>query len=144
MRGQLKQPKSLKLTGNVWLKYEDEEAIETADAGDIMLYQNTDASPRHFIKGNYYQTGQSGYLRADIFDGKEWQILDITDFCEHKEHYFSKTECPIDVFYRCKDLLSLSAGVVVYRGYRGGHYSTYLHEPNPFKGRKGHQPPKKK
>lgn len=137
MRGQEKATKSLLLSGNIYLKYEDEEAIQSAEKGDITLYLNTDTSDRVPIKGNYYAKGYVGYFKADIYDGKEWQVLNISDFLEEKENHFSKSECAIDTYALIREILEEKAGVEVYKGYRGGHYTTYLHVSQPYKGKKG-------
>ncbi len=136
MRGQEKTIKSLLLTGTIYLKYEDEEQIAQAVKGDITLYLNTDTSDRVPLKGNYYAKGYAGYFKADIYDGKEWQVLHITDFLEDKEHHFSKSECSIDTYHLIREILAEKAGTEVYRSYRGGHYTTYLHSPNPYKGKR--------
>jgi hypothetical protein len=137
MRGQEKTVKSLLLTGTIYLKYEDEEQIATAQKGDITLYLNTDTSDRVPLKGNYYAKGYVGYFKADIFDGKEWQVLNITDFLEDKEHHFSKSECAIDTYHLIREMLEGHAGTEVYKGYRGGHYTTYLHVSQPYQGKRG-------
>lgn len=137
MRGQEKIVKSLFMTGKVYLKYEDDELIGKPEKGDVYLYINTDSSDRVPIKGNYFVTGYAGYFRADIYDGKAWQVMDINDFLEEKENYFSKTECSIDTFRLCQEILQEKAGTELYKGYRGGHYSTYLHVAGEYKGKKG-------
>lgn len=137
MRGQEKAVKSLVLTGNVYLKYEEDEQIASAEKGDVYLYLNTDALDRVPLKGNYYTKGYTGYFKADIHDGKEWQVLNIGDFLEEKENYFSKSECSIDTYHLIVGLLREKSGIVVYKGYRGGHYTTHLHVSQPYKGKKG-------
>jgi hypothetical protein len=138
MRGQAKTVKSLFLSGNVYLKYEDEEALETPEKGDICLYLNTENTDKTRIKGDYFRTGYAGYYKAEIFDGKEWQFLNVNDFCEHKEHYFSKSERSFDTYTLCSEFFRNAAGAEVFKGYRGGHYSLHQYVPGVYKGKKGH------
>lgn len=137
MRGQEKPLKTIILTGNVYLKYEDDEQIARAEKGDIYLYLNSENSERVPLKGNYYNKGYVGYFKADVYDGKEWQILTITDLLEEKENHFSKTECAIYTYQLAADILRTKSGTELYKGYRGGHYTTYRHIAQPYKGRKG-------
>lgn len=136
MRGQAKTVKSLFLTGNVYLKYEDEEQMAAPEKGDIFMYLNTENTTKVAIKGDYFRTGYAGYFKADIFDGKEWQLLNIGEFCEDKENYFTKSECSIDTYHFCSELLRQKEGAEVFKGYRGGHYSLYQHVPGVYKGKK--------
>jgi hypothetical protein len=135
MRGRKKPIKSLIITGQVYLQYEDDEDIAAAEAGDIVLFLNLDIIPT-FSSGDYYKKYLGGSFKADIYDGKTWCPLLLADLCEHKEHFFSKSEIPIDSYNFCKQIIAEKAGIALYRSYRL-HYSTYLHEENPFKGKKG-------
>ena len=137
MRGQAKTVKTLTISGNVYLKYEDGEAMEAPLVGDIFLYLSTENTDKVLIKGDYFRTGYAGYFKADIFDGKEWQLLHVPDFCEDKEHYFSKSERSIDRYQFCSDYFRKHEGSVVYKTYRGGHYSLHPYVPGVYKGKKG-------
>lgn len=137
MRGQPKNTKSLIISGNIYLKYEDDEQLATPEKGDIYLYLNTENTFKTLIKGDYFNKGYAGYFKADIFDGKEWQLLNIGEFFEFKEHHFTKSECSIDTYKLCVELLAPFAGNEVYKGYRGGHYSLHQYEPGIYKGKRG-------
>lgn len=131
-RGKAKKIRSLTLSGNVYLKYEILPEQEF-NPGDIMVYINNDSIS--YIKGSYYNSGYSGYLKLNIYDGREWQHIIESEFFEHKENFFSKKEYPIDTYNLIKEIIEGKAGELVYRTYRS-HYSTYLHEMNVFKGKK--------
>jgi hypothetical protein len=139
MRGQAKTVKSLIMSGNVYLKYEDDEALESPEKGDLYLYLNTENTDKTPIKGDYFRTGYAGYFKAEIFDGKEWQLITVTDFCEDKEHYFHKSERSIDTYHLCSEILRSAEGTEVFKGYRGGHYSRHQYIPGIYKGKKGQQ-----
>lgn len=111
----------LMLTGNVYLKYEDEEAITSAEKGDLMLYLNTDNAPQPLIKGDYHATGHAGYFKADLYDGRKWTPLHLTDFFEARQHHFHKKELAYDCYLLCAEILRAQAGTEVIRTYRE-HY----------------------
>ena len=105
----------------MYLKYEDEDAIAAAVKGDLMLYLNTDNAPQPPVKGDYRATGYSGYFKADIFDGRKWTPLHITDFFAAREHHFHKKELAHDCYLLCAEMLRARAGAEVIRTYRE-HY----------------------
>lgn len=111
----------LTLTGNVYLKYEDEEAIASAGKGDLMLYLNTDNAPQPLIKGDYHTTGYAGYFKADIYDGRKWTPLHLTDFFAARQHHFHKKEQAHDCYLLCAEILRVQIGAEVIRTYRE-HY----------------------
>ncbi|MBN9543481.1 MAG: hypothetical protein J0G32_06810 [Alphaproteobacteria bacterium] len=133
-RGRKKEVKSITLTGNIFLKYEYEEE-QTFETGDIMFVLNNDATSP--FKGEYYKIGYAGYFKLYVYDGYDWKHLIDNEFFENRENHFSKKEMPIDNFEFIKDTVTCKAGVLVYKTYRE-HYTTYLHEMNAFKGKKGH------
>lgn len=109
------------MSGAVFLKYEDEEAITKAAKGDIFLYLDSDGKSYPLDKGNYWETGSVGYFKAEVFDGKGWKPLNLSDFFEDRTHHFSKTECPIDTYALCKESLVKMGGTKLMRTYRE-HY----------------------
>jgi len=115
-----KDPVIITLTGNVYLRYEDEEAIESAHKGDLLVYPCNDAlnSTR---QGDYYSTGFSGYFKVDVFEGNVWCPIIMTTVFPANEHHFGKKECPIDTYRLCLDMLKALAGRRLTRTYRE-HY----------------------
>ncbi|AZL15124.1 hypothetical protein [Rickettsiales endosymbiont of Stachyamoeba lipophora] len=131
MRGKPKNIKSLIINGNLYLKYEDEEQLAIPQKGDIMFYLNDDASPKSGMLGNYFDKGYAGYFKMDIFDGKEWQGLNMEEFFDHKEYQFHKKEVPIDCYNLCKEAMENFTNLPVYYNYRG-HYTNHLHVQNDY------------
>lgn len=129
MRGQPKEVKSIELTGNVFL---EQEELINPKKGDLLLYAVSES--KIF---DYHQRGHRGYLKLKIYDSREWCFADTEELLENREHHFSKTELPIDCFYFCREILSQKIGTKLYRTYRC-HYSTYLHQNDNYKGKKGH------
>lgn len=113
-------PRELKTTGKVYIKYVDDKNL--AIKGDIMLLLNDDATS--LVKGNYYDTKISGYIKANIYDGKVWQIVNIDNFCEDRENRFHKKQYAIDSANICKEIIESKKDTIVYRTYRC-HYSTF-------------------
>lgn len=110
------------LTGKVYLRYdeEDELAMQSAAKGDLLAYpQNTALNSTRC--GDYGSTGFSGYFKLDVFDGKNWQPLILNEFFLHNENHFSKSECPIDTYDYCVEILQGFIGKSVQRTYRE-HY----------------------
>ncbi len=108
------------LTGRVWLLYRDEENIEKAAKGDLMLHPYNDAL-RTARRGDYGSMGFAGYFKVDVHDGREWRPVLTNDIFLHREHYFSKKECPIDTYELCASLLQSFSGRTLIRTYRE-HY----------------------
>ena len=108
------------LTGKVYLKYVDDEAIDLAKKGDMLVYPCNDAlnSTR---QGDYESTGFSGYFKVDVFEGNVWCPLLTNDIFSQKENHFSKTECPIDTYHLCEEILHMLSGRALVRTYRE-HY----------------------
>jgi hypothetical protein len=108
------------LTGQVWLKYRDDEAMEQAQKGDLMLHPYNDVL-RGPKQGDYESTGYVGYFKLDVHDGKEWRAVIVTGIFEQREQHFSKSERPIDTYGLCAELLAGLKGRVLLRTYRE-HY----------------------
>lgn len=110
----------IRLTGRVFLQYRDDDQIAQAAKGDLALYPQNDAL--HTTRqGDYESTGFSGYFRVDVHDGKDWCPIILTSLFADREHYFSKSECPIDTYRLCEGLLRDRQGSHVRRTYRE-HY----------------------
>ena len=116
----VKEKKLVALSGMVYLRYEDEEAIEQGAKGDLLAYPYNDElnSTR---QGDYYSTGFSGYFKLEMHDGKQWRLVILDDIFTQREHHFSKTECPIDTYNLCAEMLKALAGRNMVRTYRE-HY----------------------
>lgn len=111
---------AITLTGNIYLQYVDDEAMESPNKGDLMVYPYNDAL--HSVHmGRYETTGFAGYFKADVYDGYEWRLLLLNDFFAEHENYFSKSERPIDTYNLCLPMLKTLAGTEVVRTYRE-HY----------------------
>jgi hypothetical protein len=108
------------LTGNVFLHYVDDEAIETAKKGDLQVYAYNEALNSSRM-GDYGSTGFSGYLKTDVFDGKKWCLVLLEEIFTHRENHFSKKERPIDTYGLCREILEKLAGRILLRTYRE-HY----------------------
>jgi hypothetical protein len=108
-------PDQIILTGKVYIKYIDD--LSRAVIGDVKLYLNDDAiNP---FPGDYDNLTDDGYIKAKIFDGRVWQMLDIGEFCMHRENKFAKKQRAIDSAYLCKDIMTQYKAYVVRRTYRG-------------------------
>jgi hypothetical protein len=108
------------MTGKVFLRHHDEEAIGAAQKGDLLIFLSTDILLGSRL-GNYEATGLEGYLKADVFDGKAWRPLSLEEFFPGREYYFGKRERPSDTYRLCLGTLTSSEGVRLMRTYRE-HY----------------------
>lgn len=116
-----KNPPKITLTGKVYLQYRDEEYIAVAKKGDLQLFASAEAL--HTLRqGEYWSTGVSGYFRVDVSDGKEWRAVKLQDLFPGGEHHFSKSECPIDTYDLCEEMLKSLGGRQLVRTYRE-HYT---------------------
>jgi hypothetical protein len=136
MRGKTKTVRNFKISGNIFLQYEEDTKISEAIIGDIKMYICDDLNGKNKIIGNYFAATQTGYLKAEIFDGKFWKLLITQDFFPNQENHFHKKEMPIDTYNNCKAILQQYSGMIVYKTYRE-HYTTAMHEPSVYKGKKG-------
>jgi len=116
------------LTGRVMVKFLDEEALASPVKGDVMLFLSTEKDSR-LIPGDYDSMGHAGYVKCDLYDGKEWRALTIGDFFEAREYYYSKTERPIDTVMLCKEAIEGFKGRWLERTYRE-HYQLVEEEEN--------------
>jgi hypothetical protein len=102
------------------LQYVDEELIALPQKGDLMLFAQCEAL--HTTRqGDYWATGVSGYFKVDVYDGKKWQPVSLPELFPGREHHFSKTECPIDTYEFCKELIIPLTSRILLRTYRE-HY----------------------
>ena len=111
---------TLVATGTLYLKYEDDDAMDAAKKGDLLVFPCNDAL-NTTRQGDYGSTGFSGYFKVDIFEGNVWCPVLLTGVFPDKQHYFSKSECPIDTYNLCAETLLALAGRVFVRTYRE-HY----------------------
>ena len=108
-------------TGKIFLQYRDEEEISAAQKGDLMLFPSVEAL--HTLRqGEYEHAGYAGYFRVDVHDGRAWQPVQLAALFAEREHYFSKTERPIDTFELCASLLAARMPLALQRTYRE-HYT---------------------
>lgn len=124
-----KQKITIVLTGQVLLRYVDDEAIDLAKKGDLMVYPNNDALNSNRM-GDYESTGFSGYFKVDVHDGREWQPVIISDIFANHENHFAKSERPIDTYNICHELLVQLSGKRLLRTYRE-HYTPDEEEQPP-------------
>lgn len=108
-------PKEIILTGNIYIKYIDD--LSKAKLGDVKLYLNDDAiNP---FPGDYENLTDDGYIKAKVFDGRVWQMIDIGEFCMHRENKFAKKQRAIDSAYLCKDIMAGYKSCLMRKTYRG-------------------------
>lgn len=115
-----KEKTRIVLTGQVYLRHEDEEAIAQARRGDLLVYPCNDALNSTRL-GEYYATGFSGYFKVDVFEGNVWCAVITGSLFAHRENHFSKSECPIDTYGLCAEKLRGMGGRTLVRTYRE-HY----------------------
>ncbi len=110
------------LTGQLYLKYDDEDdiAAESAKRGDMLVYPCNDALNSTRL-GDYGNTGFSGYFKVDVFEGNVWCPVLLDGIFDHRENHFSKSECPIDTYDLIAETLVTLAGRTLVRTYRE-HY----------------------
>lgn len=122
VRYQVKPKKKviITLSGNVYLQYRDDEVIETAVKGDLMVYPKCEALHTQRV-GEYEGLGFSGYFKVDIHDGKQWCLVLVQELFPENQHHFAKNERPIDTYGLIEDLLKAMAGTALQRTYRE-HY----------------------
>lgn len=121
-QSEVKERKTLVLTGTVFLQYEDDdEAIRKAEVGDVLVYPQNEALTS-IKQGDYRSRGFAGYFKVDVFEGKSWCPVLLGELFPNREHYFSKRDYPIDVFERCGEMLIALEGRTLVRTYRE-HYT---------------------
>jgi len=109
------------MTGTVYLRHVEDEAIAAAVKGDIQIYLSTDSLIYNTHVGDYEAMGFDGYLKADLYDGKGWKPLSLEEFFSAREYYFGKRERPIDTYHLCLHTLQAHQGTGLMRTYRE-HY----------------------
>lgn len=110
----------LVVSGEVHLKYVDDEAIESPAKGDFMVYPYNDSLNSTRL-GEYDSTGYVGYFKVDVWDGKQWCLVLLNDIFPHSEHHFAKKERPADTYVVCAEILRGLKGKSLLRRYRE-HY----------------------
>lgn len=115
------------LTGRAYLKYWEAFRPDGAfEVGDMEFFLFSDTMGREEDDPGYDHIGGSGYLKARVYDGKEWQPLVMDDLFPQRQHHFNKSEMPHDTFVVCKEYAETELkGLKLQRGYRM-HY-----EPAP-------------
>jgi hypothetical protein len=135
MRGKIKKTESLILSGKTYLQDHDSY---TPKNGDVLLAPYIENKNNFlFTAETYYQSGNKGYFRAYVYDGKNWGHLNQVEVFPNKENHFLKSELAIDTFNLCLESINKLAGTILYRTYRG-HYTIHQYIAAPFKGKKGH------
>lgn len=109
------------LTGNAFLHYEEDEAIESAGKGDVFLTPHLERGDYGDMLPDYHATGKTGYYKIMVQDGKGWKPLLPEGVFAAKEHHFRKKDMPWDSFLLCRQQISELAGRPVARTYRE-HY----------------------
>jgi hypothetical protein len=112
---------TLTLTGKTYLLHYVEAELEELNKGDVLFYLHGDTSSRERDNPMYDQTGGAGYLKAMVYDGKEWQFMLMDDIFAGREHHYAKTERPLDTYAVCEEVIAKAGGTVMQRKYRQ-HY----------------------
>lgn len=111
---------TITMTGKVTTRTYEEEA-QSYEKGDLQVFLSTDSLPYNIHMGNFEAIGYEGYLKADVFDGKDWKPVSLEEFFPQREHYFGKRERPIDTYNMCLSVFENMKGIVLVRTYRE-HY----------------------
>ncbi len=106
------------MTGRAGLKYWEEYSLEKLEAGDLQFFMFTCTMGREEEEPGYDHIGGSGYIKARVYDGKEWQVLIMDDLFPDRVHHFSKKEMPLDTFILCREAVEKLAGTKLQREYR--------------------------
>lgn len=118
----------LPLTGRVLLRYRDEEM--DLQPGDLRFYVHEVLSGGPpLAHGDYESLGRSGYIKAEVYDGREWRLLVMDDFFEDRLHHFGKRERPIDTYGLCRERMESLGGTALQRIYRE-HYERAPEAPD--------------
>jgi hypothetical protein len=110
----------IELTGTVYLQYVDDAQSAIAKKGDLLVYAECKQLHTNYY-AQYENTGFTGYFRVDVSDGTDWQPVILNEIFAGHEHYFSRTERPIDTYNLIKEMLTALAGRILTRTYRE-HY----------------------
>lgn len=109
------------ITGRSFLLHYHESYQDSLKKGDMLFYMFSDTTRRNEEEPLYEYIGGAGYLKAKIYDGKEWQLIVMEELLPGKEHHFSKKERPLDTYEICREAIAALEGRLVQRGYRQ-HY----------------------
>lgn len=115
---------TITMTGKVVLRELDKEGQEIKtvnEKGDLRIHLSTDSMTYNLHLGDYEAMGLEGYLKASVWDGKDWKPLSLEEFFLDREHYYGKRERPIDTCRICVPELEKAKGTVLARTYRE-HY----------------------
>lgn len=112
--------KPIVLSGNVFLEYVDDEALAKPAKGDVKMFASCKELHTTYL-GAYEYTGFVGYFKVDVFDGYDWKPVILSELFPGREHYFSKSECPIDTYRLCAEIIARLKGRSLKRTYRE-HY----------------------
>ena len=113
---------TLTLSGNSYLLHHYENGEEPLHAGDTLFLLFVDSDGRDQDNPGYEETGGTGYLKAMVYTGKDWQYLVMDEIFTGREQHFSKKERPLDTFHRCAEVVKQAAGTILQRTYRS-HYA---------------------
>lgn len=115
------------MTGKIFLKHIDDEFLKEnpPQKGDLQIFLSTDSLAYNEYIGNFEAIGLDGYLKGNIFDGRDWKPLSLEEFFDDREYYFGKRERPIDTYNFCLPTLSKLGGTELSRTYRE-HYRITL------------------
>ena len=109
---------TITLTGRSYLLHRYENDGAPLEKGDVLFYLHTDTIGREQDNPGYEDVGGAGYLKAMVYDGKDWQYLIMDDVFAEREHHFSKKERPLDTYAICAEVVKEAAGTVLQRTYR--------------------------
>ena len=115
-----KPKQTIILSGQIGLQYVDDEPLAAPKKGDLALFPKCDAW-HEAEEVQYTTTGFSGYFKVDVWDGKKWCPVVLSELFPRKEHYFSKKEQAMDCYQLCRELLLEHQGKNLVRTYRE-HY----------------------
>lgn len=107
-------------SGNIYLRYVDDDALAEPKKGDLMVYPYNDEL-NGISMGMYGETGFNGYFKADIFDGKKWCLILLNDIFPNGENRFTKKERPEDTYVIVREMLEKICERPLLRTYRE-HY----------------------
>lgn len=124
------KPKRLiEISGRVGLLYVDAEQLAKPALGDFFVFPK--AEDMHVDDPEVYEyLGFTGYFKVDVWDGRDWRPVILSEIFPGREHYFSKREMPLACYYICRDMLQALQGRQLVRTYRE-HYDLVDDEEIP-------------
>ncbi len=117
------------ITGEIFLRFVDDDAIALAKKGDLQVFPCNE-SLCTTRQGEYDANGFAGYFKVDVYDGREWQPVILQEIFPDRLHYFSKTEYPIDTYALCRETLKALTGRSLVRKYREHYELEDVAEPD--------------